>query len=138
MGGLYKLVYNKYFVDEIYDAAVITPTVEGSRTVLWKGVDAGLIDGTVNGVGSAASAVGGVLRRMQSGNLRSYATWVLAGSSIDAPAAISASTRRPRSNREVSASSAMVLTPSASAASPAWTAATARPASRNRATTSVR
>ncbi len=39
----------------------------------------GLIDGTVNGVGSAARRVGGVLRLMQSGNIRSYATWVLFG-----------------------------------------------------------
>jgi NADH-quinone oxidoreductase subunit L len=80
MGGLYKLVYNKYFVDEIYDAAVVTPTVAGSRAVLWKGVDAGLIDGMVNGVGSASQRVGGVLKLLQSGNVRSYATWVLAGS----------------------------------------------------------
>src|SRR5271170_2520784 len=50
-GGLYTLVYNKYFVDEAYDATVVEPLVEGSRTVLWHGVDAGLIDGTVNGVG---------------------------------------------------------------------------------------
>ena len=51
-GGLYKLVYNKYFVDEIYDAAVVKPTVEGSRAVLWRGVDVAIIDGVVNGVAS--------------------------------------------------------------------------------------
>ncbi len=78
--GLYTLVYNKYFVDEIYDAAVITPLVEGSRAVLWKGVDAGAIDGAVNGIGARAQDVGGVLRLLQSGNIRSYATWVLFGS----------------------------------------------------------
>jgi NADH-quinone oxidoreductase subunit L len=43
-------------------------------------MDAGLIDGIVNGVGGMARRVGGVLRLMQSGNIRSYATWVLAGS----------------------------------------------------------
>jgi NADH-quinone oxidoreductase subunit L len=80
LGGLYQLVYNKYYVDEIYDATVVTPTIAGSRAVLWKGVDAGLIDGTVNGVGGTARRVGGVLRLMQTGNIRSYATWVLAGS----------------------------------------------------------
>ena len=37
----YNFVYNKYFVDEIYDAAVVNPLVGGSRVVLWKGVDAG-------------------------------------------------------------------------------------------------
>ena len=78
--GLYTLVYNKYFVDEIYDAAVVKPVVSGSRVVLWKGMDAGLIDGSVNGVGALARKLGGVLRLFQSGNVRSYATWVLLGS----------------------------------------------------------
>ena len=81
-GGLYNLVYNKYFVDEIYDAAVVEPLVTGSREVLWHGVDAGLIDGTVNGVGTTARGIGGMLRRLQSGNIRSYATWVVFGSVI--------------------------------------------------------
>jgi NADH-quinone oxidoreductase subunit L len=80
--GLYTLVYNKYFVDEIYDAAVVKPMVNGSRVVLWKGMDAGVIDGIVNGVGARARNVGGVLRLMQSGNVRSYATWVLFGSVV--------------------------------------------------------
>ncbi|HLH16016.1 MAG TPA: NADH-quinone oxidoreductase subunit L [Bryobacteraceae bacterium] len=77
--GLYTLVYNKYFVDEIYDATIVKPVVGGSRVVLWKGADAGLIDGIVNGIGTAARTVGAGLRQMQSGNIRSYATWVLAG-----------------------------------------------------------
>jgi NADH-quinone oxidoreductase subunit L len=76
----YQLIYNKYFVDEIYDATVITPLVGGSRMVLWKGVDAGLIDGIVNGVGARCRDVGSVLRLLQSGSIRSYATWVLFGS----------------------------------------------------------
>jgi NADH-quinone oxidoreductase subunit L len=79
LGGLYTAVYNKWYVDEIYDAAVVNPVVDGSRTVLWKGADAGMIDGAVNGVGFTARGVGGVLRLMQSGNIRSYATWVLFG-----------------------------------------------------------
>jgi len=78
--GLYTLVYNKYFVDEIYAAAVVRPLVGGSRMVLWKGVDAGLIDGTANGVAARARNLGSLLRLMQSGNIRSYATWVLLGS----------------------------------------------------------
>jgi NADH-quinone oxidoreductase subunit L len=76
----YTLVYNKYFVDEIYSAAVVRPLVGGSRIVLWKGVDAGLIDGIVNAVGARCRDVGSVLRLLQSGNIRSYATWVLFGS----------------------------------------------------------
>src|ERR1035438_1702984 len=77
--GLYTLVYNKYFVDEIYDAAVVKPLVGGSRVVLWKGFDAGLIDGMVNGIGARAKGIGGVLRLAQSGNTRSYATWIAFG-----------------------------------------------------------
>jgi NADH-quinone oxidoreductase subunit L len=78
-GPLYRWVYNKYYVDEIYGATVVKPLIGGSRLLLWKGVDAGLIDGIVNGVGSRAKDVGSLLRRFQSGNIRSYATWVLAG-----------------------------------------------------------
>jgi NADH-quinone oxidoreductase subunit L len=80
--GLYRLIYNKYFVDEIYGAAVVNPVVTGSREVLWKGVDAGLIDGAVNGVGHRARGIGGVLKLVQSGNIRSYAVWVLLGSVV--------------------------------------------------------
>jgi NADH-quinone oxidoreductase subunit L len=80
--GLYTLVYNKYFVDELYDAAIVEPLVGGSRVVLWKGVDAGLIDGAVNGVGGRAQRLGGVLKLLQSGNIRSYATWIVLGSVV--------------------------------------------------------
>jgi NADH-quinone oxidoreductase subunit L len=77
--GLYTLVYNKYFVDEIYDAVVVQPVVEGSRVALWRGADAGLIDGIVNGIGSRSKGIGDLLRLPQSGNARSYATWVAFG-----------------------------------------------------------
>jgi NADH-quinone oxidoreductase subunit L len=80
MGGLYRLVYNKYFVDEVYNATVVQPVVQGSRAVLWKGIDAGLIDGTVNGVGKRSRGIGGILRLLQSGYIRSYAAWVVLGS----------------------------------------------------------
>jgi NADH-quinone oxidoreductase subunit L len=79
LGLLYRLVYNKYFVDEVYQALVVKPILGGSREVLWRGVDVGVIDGAVNGVGARARGLGGVLRRFQSGYIRSYATWVLLG-----------------------------------------------------------
>jgi NADH-quinone oxidoreductase subunit L len=82
VGKLYKLVYNKYFVDEIYDATVVKPLVNGSRIVLWRGADAGLIDGIVNGVGFRSRGVGSILRLMQSGSIRVYAAWVVFGSVI--------------------------------------------------------
>ncbi|HJZ96914.1 MAG TPA: hypothetical protein VKE70_10445, partial [Candidatus Solibacter sp.] len=79
IGPIYRFVFNKYKVDELYDGVIVRPLVGGSRLLLWRGVDAGLIDGIVNGVGSRARDVGSLLRRFQSGNIRSYATWVLAG-----------------------------------------------------------
>jgi NADH-quinone oxidoreductase subunit L len=78
--GLYTLIYNKYFVDEIYDATIVHPIMEGSKTVLWRGVDAGLIDGSVNGIGRRARGIGSVLRLFQAGNIRGYAAWVVLGS----------------------------------------------------------
>jgi NADH-quinone oxidoreductase subunit L len=80
--GLHKLLYNKYYVDEIYQAAVVSPLVWLSRNVLWKVVDAGVIDGTVNGVAHGAEAVGDTLRHTQSGNTRSYAVWVIVGALV--------------------------------------------------------
>ena len=79
LGGLYRLVYDKYRIDEAYDVAVVTPLIEGSTTVLWHGVDQGVIDAAVNGVGHQAQGIGGVLKLIQSGNIRSYATWVAVG-----------------------------------------------------------
>ncbi|MEQ1885313.1 MAG: NADH-quinone oxidoreductase subunit L [Bryobacteraceae bacterium] len=80
--GLYTLVYNKYFVDELYDSVVVEPMIDGSRIFLWRVVDARGIDGVVNGAGKTASALGGLLKRLQSGSIRGYAAWVVAGSLI--------------------------------------------------------
>lgn len=80
MKGLYTLVYNKYFVDEVYDRTLVKPVVGGSRMLLWRAADVGLIDGIANGIGSRARDIGGILRLLQSGNIRSYATWVVFGS----------------------------------------------------------
>ncbi len=76
---VYTLIYNKYFIDEAYDSAVVNPVIDGSRSLLWRTIDAGAIDGTVNGVGKTARNIGNVLRHSQSGYIRSYAGWVVAG-----------------------------------------------------------
>jgi NADH-quinone oxidoreductase subunit L len=72
-GGLHRLLMNKYYVDEAYDAAVVQPIKRTSSTLLWRGVDAGLIDGTVNGVGLVVRGWSAVLRRLQTGSVRAYA-----------------------------------------------------------------
>jgi NADH-quinone oxidoreductase subunit L len=82
LGGLYRTVANKYYVDEIYNWALIAPLIAMSRNWLWKGVDQGFIDTVINDSAHATSDAGGVLRRMQSGNLRSYAAWLTAGAAV--------------------------------------------------------
>jgi NADH-quinone oxidoreductase subunit L len=80
-GPLYTLVANKYYIDEIYQAAIVRPLEAGSSIVLWRGVDEGFIDkGLVNGLGQLVRGWGSLFRRLQSGSIRNYATWVLAGS----------------------------------------------------------
>jgi NADH-quinone oxidoreductase subunit L len=76
--GFGKVLENKYYVDEIYDAAIVEPVVEGSRFVLWKVVDKGIIDGLfVNGTALISRALGWVGSRLQTGQIGEYA-WALA------------------------------------------------------------
>jgi len=75
--GIERVLENKYFVDEGYDAAVVQPTVNVSRAVLWKGFDAGIIDGLfVNGSALLARAFGWIGSQLQTGQVGTYA-WVL-------------------------------------------------------------
>ncbi|HUI65004.1 MAG TPA: NADH-quinone oxidoreductase subunit L, partial [Bacteroidota bacterium] len=77
--GAYRILLNKYYVDEFYDAAVVRPTVKGSEKLLWKGVDVTLIDGIVNGVAKLIGGLGSVLRLAQSGVAQNYVLVFLAG-----------------------------------------------------------
>ena len=70
---IHKLLLNKYYVDEIYDATVVRPVQAVSREGLWRGVDVGVIDGAVNGVATIVDAGSMVLRRLQTGSVRAYA-----------------------------------------------------------------
>jgi NADH-quinone oxidoreductase subunit L len=80
--ALYTLLLNKYYVDEIYAALIVRPLLWISTNVLWHVVDEGLIDGTVNGVAGVARGSGDQLRKLQSGNTRSYAAWVIIGAVV--------------------------------------------------------
>jgi NADH-quinone oxidoreductase subunit L len=77
--GPYTLLLNKYYVDEIYLALIVRPLLWISTNVLWHVVDERVIDGTVNGAATVAREAGGQVRELQSGNARSYATWVVFG-----------------------------------------------------------
>ncbi len=82
LGGLYDAVRNKYYVDEGYQALFVWPLIEGSRVLLWRAIDVGAIDKTVNEAADGARALSGGIRTMQSGNIRSYAGWVAAGAAV--------------------------------------------------------
>jgi NADH-quinone oxidoreductase subunit L len=82
LGSIYRLVLNKYWVDELYAAVFVRPLLEGSSKVLWRGIDAGAIDGAVNGSARGAQEISDGVRQMQSGNIRSYAGWVALGAVV--------------------------------------------------------
>jgi NADH-quinone oxidoreductase subunit L len=77
-----RLLEDKYYVDEIYDAAIINPINVGSREGLWKLFDIGVIDGIIHNVGGAVVRFGQTIRYMQIGFVRSYAAIILAGALI--------------------------------------------------------
>src|ERR1700678_3206514 len=82
LGGLYRAVANKYYIDELYAALFVKQLIEGSATILWHGVDQGVIDASVNESAHAARELSDAARHMQSGNLRSYAGWIAAGGAV--------------------------------------------------------
>jgi NADH-quinone oxidoreductase subunit L len=77
--ALHRLLFRKYYVDEIYDAAIVNPTLRASTDILWKQADAGIIDGIVNGAGEFAHDLAKGLKHIQNGLIRSYAMWILLG-----------------------------------------------------------
>jgi len=79
LGGFYKTVLDKYYVDEIYAAVLVKPLIDASTRILWQGVDRNVIDAAVNESATGARSVSNEVRKMQSGNLRSYAGWIAAG-----------------------------------------------------------
>ena len=76
---LYSLLRRKFFVDEIYDWLLVGPVQRLSRTILWKGMDVRVVDGLVHGTASLMQAWSHRVKRIQSGDTRLYATWILGG-----------------------------------------------------------
>jgi NADH-quinone oxidoreductase subunit L len=77
--GVHRVLLNKYYVDELYDAAIVQPIKGLSERFLWKVFDAGVIDGAVNGAGTVVNGWSAILRRLQTGSMRAYALWVFVG-----------------------------------------------------------
>ncbi len=79
--GVRKLLYRKWYVDELYHGAIVKPILSSSRA-LWRFVDDGLIDGTVNGVARLSGLLGRGGSRLQTGQLNVYAFAVVVGALV--------------------------------------------------------
>ena len=78
LGPVGTLLSGKYYFDEIYRALIIGP-LEGLASFLFRAVDQGVIDATVNGTAAAAAKGGSVSRYIQSGQARYYALMMFVG-----------------------------------------------------------
>ncbi len=78
LGGIYRLLLDKYYVDEIYEATVVRPVVVLAQG-FWQVVDVGFIDRLVNGVAEAIRVNGQLWRYWQTGNVQHYALSFLVG-----------------------------------------------------------
>lgn len=76
--GLHTVVYNKYFVDEIYAKAILEPLVRVSKA-LWVYADIGLIDKTTYRVTDFIRSAGDGMRSIQSGQIQTYSLVILLG-----------------------------------------------------------
>ena len=77
--AVYRLLLNKYYVDEIYDTAIVHPTVVASREGLWRGFDVQVVDGAVNGTAAIVAGGAWMLRQLQTGSVRAYAGSIILG-----------------------------------------------------------
>jgi len=73
LGGLYTLVFNKYYIDELYDAAITRPLRRFSESALWRFIDTRVIDGSLNGVAALIGAGSRALSSVQTGMVQNYA-----------------------------------------------------------------
>ncbi len=76
---LYSLIENKYWVDEIYGALIVTPLLMFTRLILAGLIDTGLVNGSGALAGATTRGLGTITSRVQSGNIRSYAGWLALG-----------------------------------------------------------
>ncbi len=75
---LYRTLFHKYWVDELYEGFVVRPTSTAART-LSESFDVRMVDGSVNGIASLVGMVGGLLRRLQTGHVPAYVLSILIG-----------------------------------------------------------
>jgi NADH-quinone oxidoreductase subunit L len=79
IGGLYGLLVNKYWIDQVYNAVIVAPLLFASRYLLWGAFDRGLVNGGGSMAAGGVRGLGALVQRVQSGNIRSYAGWLALG-----------------------------------------------------------
>src|SRR5262249_29546470 len=77
-GWLYNLLYNKSYVDEIYDAGIVQPA-RASASTLYSLVDRSGVDAAVNGVARLVAVVSRAVSPVETGYVRTYALSIFAG-----------------------------------------------------------
>lgn len=77
--GIYRTLWNKYYVDEFYDFTIVRPTKWLASTVLVGFTDSKIIEGIVNGIPQAIASFSGWLRKIQTGYLQHYAMVMVLG-----------------------------------------------------------
>jgi NADH-quinone oxidoreductase subunit L len=77
--ALYRLVENKFYIDEVYSAVIVTPVMMFSRLFLGGLIDGGIVNGAGAAAGGTTKGFSSLVRRVQSGNIRSYAGWLALG-----------------------------------------------------------
>jgi NADH-quinone oxidoreductase subunit L len=75
----YDLVKNKYWVDEFYNAFLITPLLMFTRGILELVFERGVVDGSGKAAGATTRGMAWLTRKQISGNIRSYAGWLAIG-----------------------------------------------------------
>lgn len=79
MKGIYNLLFNKYYVDEVYERTLVKPGYALSDRIFFKFFDTAIIEGIVNGLGITARLIGATVRLIQTGVVRTYAFFFLLG-----------------------------------------------------------
>jgi NADH-quinone oxidoreductase subunit L len=77
--GVYGLLLNKYWIDQVYNALIVVPLLFLSRYLLWGAFDRGIINGGGTAAAGSVRGLGALVQRVQSGNIRSYAGWLAVG-----------------------------------------------------------
>jgi NADH-quinone oxidoreductase subunit L len=76
---IYKILFNKYYVDELYSFIIVRPTLWTAKNILVGFTDAKIIEGIVNGVPMLIGKFSGMLRKVQTGLVHHYAIIMAAG-----------------------------------------------------------